>query len=250
MNAIIIEDEQHQQNLLKDMLATHFPQINLLGIADDVSSGLSLVKSTHPGLVFMDVMLGSETSFDLLARLESRDFDIIFTTSYQEYAIKAFRLAAIDYLLKPIDLDELKVAVDKSFEKRGNQQAFDHVKVLLNNLRNVAQENPRIALPTFTGFILVAIDDIVRCESDNTYTTFYLKAAEPILVSKTLKACEQMLKGFDFYRVHNSSLVNLKYIKAYVKGEGGTVIMQDGSEISVSRRRKEVFLQHFQNIRL
>lgn len=250
MKAIIIEDEIHQQELLLEMLNKHFHAIDCVGVATNVESGLSLINSVQPDLIFLDVILASGTCFDLLQKLDTREFDIIFTTSYEEYAVRAFRLAAIDYLLKPIALDELKTAISKLHAHRTARETFDHIKVLLSNINGDSRDEPRIALPTLTGFTLVAIDDIVRCESDNTYTTFYLKNNRHILISKTLKSCEKILTDYSFFRVHNSSLINLKYIKEYIKGEGGIIIMQDGKEVNVSRRRKEAFLRHFRSMRL
>ncbi len=250
MKALVIEDEKHQQELLLDALEQNFPNIKCMGVASDVDGALSMIKTIGPDLVFLDVVLGDKTCFDLLEQIDERSFDIIFTTSYQEYAIKAFRLAAIDYLLKPIDLNELKAAIEKLDTKKKGEETFDHIRVLLANNQALDHGQPKVALPTLTGFILVAVNEIIRCESDNTYTTFYLKDGRHILISKTLKACEKMLTDHAFQRVHNSSLINLRYVKEYIKGEGGIIVMEDNSEVNVSRRKKDEFLRRFSKIRI
>ena len=250
MKTVIIEDEIASYAILLDLLQHNYPEIELIGSADTVETALKLINEEKPELVFLDVHLHGDTCFDLLDQLKNRSFEIIFTTSYEEYALKAFRLAAVDYLLKPFGLQELKQAIDKlNKSKKVQQNSIDHINVLLSNIHKI-NESPRIALPTLNGFTLVKIDDIVRCESDNTYTTFHFKDDKPILVSKTLKACEKMLREFSFFRVHNSSMVNFRYIKEYVRGEGGVVVMEDGVEVGVSRRKKEEFLRCFQHIRL
>ncbi|WP_020531942.1 LytR/AlgR family response regulator transcription factor [Flexithrix dorotheae] len=248
MKAIILEDEKHQQELLQDMLYQHFKHIEYVGNAGDIDSGITLINRTKPDLVFLDVILGENTCFELLDRLKKRDFDIIFTTSFEKYAVKAFRLAAIDYLLKPIDIEELKTAILKLNKKAG----FDDIGFLMKNMQSLNEnlDSARIALPTQMGFVIVLINEIIRCESDNNYTTFFLKNGRKILVSKTLKACENILKDFSFLRVHNTSLINLNYVKEYLKEDGGTVIMEGGFKVNISRRRKDEFLRLFSNIKL
>jgi two-component system, LytTR family, response regulator len=239
---LIIEDEVHQQELLCSYLKT-FPEFQVVGIASNITDGRVLLEKHAPDLVFLDVMLPPHTSFDLLNSLSSIPFDIIFTTSFQEYAVRAFRLSAIDYLLKPVDRNELAAALEKFKQKKSVKENEVHIKNLLTNL-NVPQANQaKVALPTLTGFIFVPVKDIVRCESDNTYTTFFTLDNQKIIVSKTLKECEQMLADYRFFRVHNSHLINMDYVTEYIKGEGGIIKMTDGSHIDVSRRRKDEFLR-------
>ena len=249
MDTIIVEDEKSSQDLLLQLLKDNFSEIIIKGVAQNIEDAESIIESEKPDLVFMDVILGQRTCFDLLENLGEIKFDIIFTSSYEKYAIKAFRLSAVDYLLKPIVPEELKEALDKVMNKRVNKNSINHIKLLLNNI-NKGNEHPRIALPTLTGFTLLEVSNIVYCESDNTYTTFFTRDGKNLLVSKTLKSCEKMLSEFSFFRVHNSSLVNMEYIKEYVKGEGGIVIMEGGEEIGVSRRRKDEFLRQFDRIKL
>lgn len=241
-NGIIVEDEKHQQERLKELLVKHFPELNIFGIASSISEATAMLATTKPDLVFMDVILPPHTSFDLLSTLEHIPFEIIFTTSFEEYAVKAFRLSAVDYLVKPVVKDELIKAIEKFKQKRAEKEASMHIRNLLENMQVSKAEHTKIALPTLTGYLFLKVKDIIRCESDNTYTTFFTVDKRKIIVSKTLKECEQMMIDYRFYRVHNSHLINLEYITEYIKGEGGIVKMLDGSQIDVSRRRKEEFM--------
>ena len=241
-SGIIIEDEQHQLETLRTLLGFHFPDLTIVGTACSVPEGLSLIRGTQPDIAFMDVMLPPHTSFELLQSLERIPFEIIFTTSFEEFAIKAFRLSAVDYLVKPIIVDELKLAIEKFRKRRSVTEASLHIQTLMENLQVARAEHRKIALPTLTGFLFVGVKDIIRCESDNTYTTFFMADKRKIVVSRTLKECELLLSGCRFYRVHNSHLINLEYIGEYIKGEGGIVKMTDGAEIDVSRRRKDDFV--------
>lgn len=243
MNSIykvmLVEDEQTaQENLLRLLL----PKKNLkvTGIASSIQEAEDMAAILKPDLVFCDVMLPPFTSFDWLSRLERVPFEIIFTTSFEEFAIKAFKLAAIDYILKPIDPVDLDVAIERFNNKKTEGQS--QIQELLKNLR-APKTQVKIALPTLHGFLFVKIADIIRCESDNTYTTFFIQDQRKILVSKTLKQVEEMLEDYGFFRVHNSHLINTSYLIEYLKGEGGQVKLSDGSVVDVSRRRKEEFLR-------
>jgi two-component system, LytTR family, response regulator len=240
---VIIEDEKQHQETLTSLLQDHFPGFKVTGISTSVEEGREMLNHSQPDLVFMDVLLPPHTSFDLISSLEHIPFEIIFTTSFEEFAVKAFRLSAVDYLIKPIVLSELKQALDKFLQKKSTTPTTQHIKTLLENLHALPAKVARIALPTLNGFIFVAIQDIIRCESDNTYTTFFTTDKKKIVVSKTLKDCEHLLQDYRFFRIHNSHVVNLDYISEYIKGDGGLVKMTDGSHIDVSRRRKDEFLR-------
>ncbi|MFN4000209.1 LytR/AlgR family response regulator transcription factor [Algoriphagus sp.] len=237
-SVLIVEDEPHAQENLKRLVA-HEGDLELVGTAATVEEADALSKSLNPDLVFCDVMLPPQTSFDWLMKLETIPFELIFTTSYEEFAVKAFRLSAIDYLIKPISTSDFEEALERFREKKGNSKA--QVNQLLKNL-NLPAEHAKIALPTLTGYLFVEVKDVIRCESDNTYTTFFTTDKKKILVSRTLKDVEQMLEDYRFFRVHNSHLINLDYVNEYFKGEGGQVKMSDGAVVDVSRRRKEEFL--------
>jgi two-component system, LytTR family, response regulator len=240
--AVIVDDEVHQQELLSSLLKQNFPGIAIEAIIPSVPEALTRLTTNPPDLVFLDIMLPPFTGFDLLQQLPRIDFEIIFTTSYQEFAIKAFRLSAVDYLLKPVAPAELQIAMDRFFEKVTKKSAINHLELLIGNLQLKGERQRKIALPTLTGYVFVAFVDIIRCESDNTYTTFHLKDKTKIIVSKTLKDCEALLTDYSFFRVHNSHLINLDYIVEYTRGEGGVVKMSDGSHVDVSRRRKDEFV--------
>jgi two-component system LytT family response regulator len=235
---VIIEDEPKAKEQLKALLEK-VPEFENVGEAGNLEEADQLVNSFKPDLVFCDVMLPGGTIFDWLLSLDQINFDLIFITSHQDFAIKAFRLAALDYLLKPIDPEDFRTAVDRFLSKKEKQT--DQIQQLIHNLQS-PKEKAKIALPTLHGYLFVDIKDVIRCESDNTYTTFFLKDKRKVLVSRTLKDVEGMLESYGFYRVHNSHLINLDCVTEYLKGEGGQVKLNDGSVVDVSRRRKEGFL--------
>jgi len=238
IRAIIVEDDKHAQENLIAYISQQ-SDIELLGVASDLTEAEELCNSLNPDLVFCDVMVPPATSFDWLLQRNEVPFDLIFTTSFEEFAVKAFRLAAVDYLIKPIDPNEFNSALNKYRNK--NRAEESRITQLLANLTGPKTKS-KVALPTFTGYIFVEIADIIRCESDNTYTTFFLKDKRKILVSRTLKDVEGMLAEYSFCRVHNSHLINLAYVAEYYKGEGGQVKLNDGTVVDVARRRKEEFL--------
>lgn len=235
---LIVEDDLHAQATLIQLIK-EVPELELVGVAGNVGEADQFCKTLKPELIFCDVMLPPVTSFDWLMKLEKIPFELIFTTSYEEFAVKAFRLAAVDYLIKPIAEEEFKLALER-FRSR-KEKSSDQIQSLLKNL-SLPRENAKIALPTLHGYLFVLIKDIIRCESDNTYTTFFTTDKRKILVSRTLKEVEHMLEEYRFFRVHNSHLINLDYVIEYFKGEGGQVKLSDGSVVDVSRRRKEEFL--------
>ena len=236
--AIIVEDNIHAQEDLISYLSLH-KDIEVIGVASHLDEAEELCNNLKPDLVFCDVMVPPSTSFDWLLLRKEVPFDLIFTTSFEEFAVKAFRLAAVDYLIKPIDPDEFNSAIVKY--KNKNRSEESRITQLLANLTGPKAKS-KVALPTFTGYIFVDIADIIRCESDNTYTTFFLKDKQKILVSRTLKDVESMLAEYSFCRVHNSHLINLACVTEYYKGEGGQVKLNDGTVVDVARRRKEEFL--------
>ncbi|MCF8253248.1 MAG: LytTR family DNA-binding domain-containing protein [Bacteroidia bacterium] len=243
LRVIIVEDESRGRNALKALL-TQIKTTELIGEAPNVDDAVALIKKTPPDLVLLDIEMPFKNGFDLLAELPERTFDVIFTTAYDSYAIKAIKFSAIDYLLKPIDSDELNHAIDRTIEKRQKSEHQPQLQInnLLENLKSINKQNYKLSLPTFEGALFVPIEEIIRCESDANYTRFHLKNEEKsILVSKTLKEYDELLIDYGFCRVHHSHLINLKYIKKYIKGEGGLVVMVDGTEVEISRRKKEIF---------
>ena len=241
-NCLIIDDEQAAQDVLLRMLSLQHPNFRILQICSSVKEGMEAIRKHRPQLVFMDVQMPPGTGFDVLQETKEIPYEIIFTTSYEEYAIHAFKVSAIDYLLKPFSAEQLALALGKFKEKSERAYNRQHIESLLQNIHPGNKQNGKIALPSSKGYIFVASDQIVRCEADNNYTTLYMRDKAKHLVSRTLKEFEELLKPYGFFRVHASHLINLDCVAEYIKGEGGQVRLTDGSTVEVSRRKKEDFI--------
>ena len=244
MKAILIDDEEHCRESLSIQLARYCPEVSLLAACASAAEGLKAIEQFQPDVVFLDVEMPRMNGFELLQQFTIIPFGVIFTTGYDAYAIKAIRFSALDYLLKPIDKDELIKAVAKVRTKPATtiNQQFD---ILLEKLGDKPVKLQKIALPSLEGFELVQLEAILRCESDSNYTYVFLKNGRKILVSRTLKEIEELLDGHSFLRVHHSHVVNLNEIERYVRGEGGYLIMSDHSSVTVSRSRKDTLLKIF-----
>ena len=238
IRSVIIDDEEKGRNTLRNFLTKYCNNISVVAEGDCVKSGLEKISSYNPDLVFLDIQMPDGTGFNLLEQIKEINFKVIFVTAYDQYALKAFKFSAIDYLLKPIDPEKLIEAVNRLSDFEDIKSINNKLEVLVGNKNRFE----KIALPTVNGVHLVKIKDIIRCESDSNYTTIFLASGKKILVTKTLKEYDEMLTPMHFYRVHQSHLINLAFVEKYHKGEGGFVIMEDGSEIEVARRRKEGFL--------
>ena len=249
IRAIIIDDEQHCIDRLTGLLATYGkPHVHLIDTFQSVEEGTMAIEKLQPDLVFLDVKLHDKTGFDLLRQVSEINFEVIFTTAFEKYAVEAFKFSAIDYLLKPVDPDDLKQAVDKLREKISKDEVLKKFEVLFHNLKNSQGVSKKISIPTVNGLVFLEVSDIIRCQAEVNYTTIFLKEKQKITVSKTLKEFEELLTAYNFYRVHNSHLINLAYIKSYHKGKGGYVSLTDNSEIEVATRRKEQFLKKLSEI--
>lgn len=239
LKIVIVDDEESGRETLRNFLTKYCNRVEIVAEANGVASGIGQIVLHKPDLVFLDVQMQDGTGFDLLSGLSERKFQVVFVTSYDQYALQAFRFSAADYLLKPVDPDQLIEAVEKVRSNIEKKEITSKLDVLVSNVNRLE----KIALPAMDGIRFVNIEDIVRCESDDNYTMFFMKSGESIVVSKTLKEYELMLKGMRFCRVHKSYLVNLKYISRYVPGDGGYLILEDGSHVDVSRRKKETLLE-------
>ncbi len=240
IKAVIIDDEAEGRNVVNNIVKNYCTEVEIAGEAATVASGVKLIQKTNPDLVFLDVQMPDGTGFNLLEQFDEIAFQVVFVTAYEQYAIRAFKYSAIDYILKPIDPQLLIEAVEKAGKlSPGKNQSSERVSNLLENSKSIS----KIALPTLNGYRFVKVQDIVRCKSNNNYTLFYLQTNEQFIVTRTLKDYEELLKNESFIRVHQSHLINLNYVEQYIKGEGGTAIMSDGSEIEVSRRKKDLFLK-------
>lgn len=246
ISAIIVDDEQHCIDRLTALLQQGFTQdVVVMAACKTIAEAADAIQLLKPRLVFLDVQVHDETGFDLLKQLPSINFAVIFTTAYEKYAVQAFKFSAVDYLLKPVDTDDLKAAVEKAKSAVAAKDTATKMDALLYNIQQMGNAARRICIPVSTGLIFIQVSDIIRCESDINYTTLYLKDKKKVVAAKTLKEFEEMLADYNFYRVHNSHLVNMAYITGYnkSKGGGGMVVMSDGSEAEVSTRRKEEFLK-------
>jgi two-component system LytT family response regulator len=241
ITAIIIDDEKTSRDTLQGLLNRYCKNVEVIDQADGYTTGIESVKKHKPEVIFLDIQMPDGSGFQLLEQLGDISFEVIFTTAYDQYAIKAIKYSALDYLLKPIIPDDLIDAVEKAEQRKSKSSTNTNIKVLLNNVSQ-SGESKKIVLSTAEKMHVIDIDDIIRCESDDYYTRFFFKDTKTLLISKTLKEHEELLGDRYFMRPHKSHLVNLKYIKSYSKIDGGYIIMSDGSKIPVSRRKKEKVL--------
>ncbi len=244
--AVIIEDEKNSQALLKELIEQYCGELEVVAIAGSVKKAIEAIETEKPSIIFLDIELPDGDGFQVLEYFEQPGFEIIFTTAYDQYAMRAFKFSAIDYLLKPVDIEELQEAVNRAIKKTQeghSQDTNDQIAALLRNIRGKQSELKRIVLPTSNGFTVVNPKDIIRCESDRNYTFIFLTDGRKILVSRTIKEYEELLEDYDFFRIHQSHLINLKYLKNYTRGRGGYVELTDGTTLDVSARRKSEFLK-------
>jgi two-component system LytT family response regulator len=249
IKALIIDDEEHCIDRLINLLIPSYEKlIEIVGSAQYVEQGIQAITLLKPELVFLDVQIHEKTGFDLLRALPEINFAIIFTTAYEKFAIQAIKFSAIDYLLKPIDGDDLNIALLKLISDTSKKIMSQKIDTLLQNTQKNSRSPKKIIVPTITGFEFLDIADIIRCQSDINYTTIYLRDKQKLVVAKTLKEFEELLAGHSFFRIHNSHLINMAFIKSYNRGKGGSVILSDGSEIEVSYRRKDDFLKRLSGL--
>ena len=244
IRCILVDDEAKNLENLKILLQDFCQNVEVVALCQTVDEALSAISKQRPDVVFLDIQMQRETGFDLLARVDRVDFDVIFITAHSEYAIKAFKFSAIDYLLKPIDIEELKRALVR-VEKKSNTDMAGRLDQLFQNLKPKNGGAHKIAIPIADGLIFVNIDDIVYCEASSNYTQIFLNDGKKYVVSRTLKEYEELLAEHEFFRIHNSFVINLNSIKKYVRGDGGYVVMNNDVTLDVSKRRKEAFLERF-----
>lgn len=242
--ALIVEDSVFEQRWLEKILADNFPRIRVIGCCSSQEDGIKKIISEKPQLVFLDVRLKDSDGFELLRSFEKIDFEIIVITGDEHYAVKAFEFSAIDYVLKPITLENLTRAIHKFENKISSVNLLQSIETLIQNMNAAPSSKKKIALPVLEGFEFAQIEEIIRCEADDHYTWFHFANANKKLVTKNLKEYEYLLAEHNFFRVHNSHLINMNQIKKYVKGKTGSVVMNDGSVVDVSVRMKDNFLLH------
>jgi two-component system LytT family response regulator len=252
IRALILDDEAASREALKGKLQLFAPEVEVIGESESVQDALSKVIEDQPDVIFLDINLSGENGFELLEKLQESSEgqeekpEVIFITAHDEFALRAIKFSALDYLLKPIDPEELVKAIRKLEEQKNNSSV--PMGVLIENLRGGSGMPKRIVVPTYDGMHILKVSDIIRCESSSNYTNFLLKDAKPILASKTLKEYDIMLSPYNFERIHKSHLINMAYVKRYVPSDGGYMIMEDDSRIPVANRKKEQLLKMIRNM--
>ncbi len=247
MTAIIVDDEKHCREVLEHLLHKHCSQVKIIASCSGAEEALSALAKQQPDILFLDIEMPGMNGFDLLEKFQHPEFEIVFTTAYNEYAIKAIKHSALDYLLKPVDKDELLQTIERAREQK-LLKASQRVDNLLEIL-NMKKKSRRFAVPTLEGLIMVDPETILYCESDSAYCKlFFIHQERPLVISKTLKDVEEVLQTDEFCRIHHSYLINMRCVQRYVRGEGGEVIMNNGAHLPVSRSRKQDFLNLLEKI--
>ncbi|MDD3488808.1 MAG: LytTR family DNA-binding domain-containing protein [Paludibacter sp.] len=244
---LIVDDEAPVRELITGVIENFCESAEIVGVADGVQSALDAIRLLKPDIVLLDVNLGDGTAFDLLSKIDPVNFAIIFITAYEKYAVSAFKFSAVDYIMKPVNIDELVAAIRKAAGKSEQQALNAKLKNFFDNL-NSHPEDKKIVLKTAESIFIVKVVDIIRCEADHNYSTFYLLNGKKVLVSKTLKDYEEMLSDFFFFRTHQSHLININHIVSFEKNDGGYLRMVDGSQVPVSKRKREELFELFNQI--
>ncbi|MBI1781281.1 MAG: response regulator transcription factor [Sphingobacteriales bacterium] len=246
IKAIIVDDEPRNIRILKNLLEEFCPDVIVGGEAESAETAINVIRSSHPDIVFLDIEMPFGNAFDLLDKLIPVNFQVIFVTAFDNYALKAFRYYALDYLLKPVDIEELKAAVKKAVERVKEKNMSQTLDVFIQTMKPSKNTLQKIGLPTNDGLVFTNIEDIVRCEASGSYTIIYLHDKQKFIVSKSLKEYEDLLPEDNFCRIHHSHIVNLAYVKKYFKGRGGYIEMNDNTTIEVATRKRDEFLAKFE----
>jgi two-component system LytT family response regulator len=248
LKLVIIDDMQNGREVIASVIKKHCKQVEVVAEADSVKSGIEAIRKHKPDIVLLDIQMHDGTGFDLLNKLKPVDFRVVFISAYEEHALRAFKFSAVDYILKPIDSNELITAIQKaedSLQQAVNSQNFD---VIESNYSNDSKESKKIILKTIDSIYAISIKDIVHCEAEENYTRFFLSDGRKILISKPLKEYDELLSDFGFFRAHQSHLINLDYFEHFKKANGGFAVLKDGSVIPVSSRKKDLFLQTIEKL--
>jgi len=245
IRCVLIDDESNSLEMMEWLLKTYCPQVQIEAMCNSAEKGIEAIEKHKPDVVFLDIEMPHMNGFDMLEHFDRLSFDVVFCTAYDQFAIKAFRYSALNYLLKPVDPEDLKETI-RRLEERKSSPSKEQIELLLQNIHT--QQKPtvqRIALTTGDGMIFVSTSDILYCQAESNYTAVVLEGRKKVLVSKVLKDIDEALAGPDFFRIHNSYLINLNKIKKFVRGEGGYVIMEDNATVSISRSRRQEFMELF-----
>ena len=246
LKAILIDDEESGLNSLKQKILQHCPSVEIIALCNKPADGLAAINDLLPDLVFLDIEMPLMNGFTLLQQVSFKNFELIFVTAYDYYAINAIRVSAIDYLVKPVEIDLLVSAVKKAHEKKENEPN-KRLELFLENATNKQKKLHKIAIPTFNGIQFIKIEDIIYLEASGNYTKFYLTHSRQYMVSRTLKEFEDMLPNNLFVRIHNSHVINLDFAEKYIRGEGGQVVLTENIVLEVSKRKKNELMKIFLN---
>jgi two-component system, LytTR family, response regulator len=244
MKAIIVDDEKDSREILANYLKKYCPDVTVCGFGESVATGLEAIRQHQPDIVFLDIEMPYGNGFDLLDKADEINFETVFVTAFGNYAIQALNQSAAYYLLKPIDIDELIKAVEKIKNERRSENYLQHSRVLLDNIKSNAPQ--KIMLPTMEGFEIVSINTIIHCEAVDNFTRFHFEIGQPLLICRTLKYFEEVLKDHGFLRIHRSYLINPQFVVRYSKGKGGYVTMKNQQELEISPTKKKEFLELFE----
>ncbi len=243
---LIIDDENRTRSLIAKMIDSFGLDVETIPEGENVQSGIKAIEKHNPDIVFLDIQMPDGTGFDVIRSIENKNFEVIFITAHEEFAIKAIKFSALDYLLKPVDAGELKAALEKALDLVEPEKSNGQFEALHSNIQK--NEKRRLVLKTQESVHVVDLDQIIRCEADRNYTSFFLKDNKKILVSKTLKEYETLLSAHNFLRVQQSHLINIDYVDRYDKKNGGAVVMKNGSEVPLSPAKREVFFKRLENL--
>ena len=246
--AIIIDDEQDSRETLAAYLAKYCPQVQILTQCANVQEAKTAIQKYQPQLLFLDIEMPYGNAFDLLEQFTDIRFEIIFVTAFSQYAIQAFNLSAAHYILKPVDIEELELAVEKVVRRIQQKKQLNHTKILIDNLKNLQAGRRKLVLPLIEGFEVVKLSEILYCQADDNFSCFHFINGKKALICRPLKYYEKTLEAYNFYRVHRSYIINLEYVKRYVKGKGGSVVLENGATIPVSPNKKQLFIQRLSKL--
>lgn len=245
IRAILVDDEKNALEMMEWLLKTYCPQVEIVALCNSAEMGLEAIRRHQPDVVFLDIEMPRMNGFDMLEHFDKLNFEVVFCTAYDQFAIRAFKYSALNYLLKPVDPEDLKLTVQRIEEKKQipTRQQFE---LLMQQMKQPSKATPqRIALTTADGLIFVPTADIIYCEAESNYTNVVLVGGRKVLISKVLKDIDEALSGPDFYRVHSSFLININHIKKFVRGDGGYIVMDNDAIVSISRTRKQEFMELF-----
>lgn len=249
MKAILVDDEPDGIRTLQKVLEAHCPDVHVVASCSNANTAKQQIDLLKPDVVFLDIQMPGKTGLEMLTEIAAKDFEVIFVTAYNEYMLQALQYSAADYLLKPVDEDRLVEAVRRVEQRLDTAKKEDRTNALMYNLTQVGHPSAmRLCLPTLKGFIVLKLEEILYCEAERSYTVFHLENGKTVTVSKPLLEYDQLLKDTSFLRVHKSFLVNMMHVREYQRGEGGLVIMSNGAEIEISRRKKDIFLMKVKEV--